>query len=210
MPRDPDAPPAQLFLLSPPLAAAAPFDAKLKEALAAGDIACLLVRFATDDPGMRKTIAKALAGLAQPAGAALLVEGDPQLAARAGADGVHMQGESAALDEAIDALKPERIVGVGALASRDACMSVGERDIDYLYFGDRSESAPEILERTRWWAEIFNIPCVAYAHTLEDVAALSDAGADFIALDEAVWSHAQGPAAALAQALRATRAGAAA
>ena len=45
------------------------------------------------------------------------------------------------------------------------------------------------LERVGWWAEIFETPCVAYAARLEDVAALAAAGADFVALGDAVWAR---------------------
>lgn len=202
MARDPEAPPARLYLITPALERAEPFDKALAAALGAGDVACVLVRFATNDPGQRKAILRALTPLAQDHGAALLVDGDAQLAARAGADGAHVSGGARALDEAIESLKPERIVGAGGLASRDECMSAGELDVDYLMFGGPGDPAPpaDILERTRWWAEIFNVPCVAFARTLEEVEPLADAGAEFIALEAAVWDHARGPAAAVAEA----------
>ena len=56
MARDPEAPPARLYLITPPLSAAAPFDTALAAALGAGDVACVLARFATNDPGQRKAI----------------------------------------------------------------------------------------------------------------------------------------------------------
>jgi len=115
MARDPEAPPARLYLITPPLGAAAPFDKALAAALAAGDVACVLTRFATNDPGQRKAILRALTPLAQDHGAALLVDGDAQLAARAGADGAHISGVGQALGEAVESLKPERIVGAGGL-----------------------------------------------------------------------------------------------
>ena len=43
------------------------------------------------------------------------------------------------------------------------------------------------VERVAWWAEIFETPCVAYAGALEAVAPLREAGADFVALGDAVW-----------------------
>jgi thiamine-phosphate pyrophosphorylase len=46
----------------------------------------------------------------------------------------------------------------------------------------------ETVERVAWWAEIFETPCVAYAARLDDVATLAAAGADFVALGDAVWS----------------------
>lgn len=202
MARDPEAPPARLYLITPQLEAAAPFDAALKAALGAGDVACVLLRFATSDPGRRKDIARACTRLAADAGAALLVEADAQLAARAGADGAHATGLTETLDQAIDSLKPDRIVGVGGLATRDECMSAGERDVDYLMFGgpgDRAAPA-DVLERTQWWAEIFNVPCVAFAQSLAEVDALVEAGAEFVALEGAVWDDPRGPAAAVADA----------
>ena len=121
---------------------------------------------------------------------------------RAGADGVHISGAGRALDDAIESLKPERIVGVGDLATRDDCMNAGEQDVDYLMFGGPDDPATQhdILERTRWWAEIFNVPCVAFARTLEEIEPLADAGAEFIALEAAAWDDKRGPAAAVAEA----------
>lgn len=202
MARDPEAPPARLYLITPPLGAATPFDQALAAALGAGDIACVLARFATNDPGQRKAILRTLTPLAQDHGAALLVDGDAQLAARAGADGAHVSGAGQALGDAIESLKPERIVGAGGLDSRDACMSAGELDVDYLMFGapDDAADASEILARTRWWAEIFNVPCVAFARALDEIEPLADAGAEFIALEAAVWDDPRGPAAAVAEA----------
>ena len=45
----------------------------------------------------------------------------------------------------------------------------------------------ETIERTAWWAEIFETPCVAFAGALDAVAPLTAAGADFIALGDAIW-----------------------
>jgi thiamine-phosphate pyrophosphorylase len=50
-----------------------------------------------------------------------------------------------------------------------------------------------------WWAEIFEPPCVGYAGSLEDIAPLVEAGADFVALADAVW-NASAPLEALTQA----------
>jgi thiamine-phosphate pyrophosphorylase len=40
-----------------------------------------------------------------------------------------------------------------------------------------------IVERVAWWAELFELPCVAYAADPDEVAALAAAGADFVAID---------------------------
>lgn len=175
----------RLYLITPALSEAGEIAAALEAALDQGDVACVLLRFAVADEGERKKIVKALAPLAQQAEAALLIEGDAQLAARAGADGVHVEGFSESFEEALDSLKPERIVGLGGLASRDEAMRAGETEVDYLMFGGlepNGASAEEIFEQAGWWAEVFNVPCVAVAHAPEDVARLARCGAEFLGL----------------------------
>jgi thiamine-phosphate pyrophosphorylase len=192
---------SRLYLITPPLADAAAFAAPFEAALAAGDVACVWLRF--DPKADAKAIAKKLLPLAQPRGVACLVS-DAQLAARTEADGVHIDAPDETLEAALKAMKPRHIVGVGGLVSRDDAMQAGESGVDYLMFGgpDVPQIFPEIRERVAWWAEIFNLTCVAYAHRLEEVAALVEAGADFIALESAVWDDPRGPAAAVAEADR--------
>ena len=45
-----------------------------------------------------------------------------------------------------------------------------------------------ILERVGWWAEVFEIPCVALAASLDEVGALAAAGADFVAVGDFIWT----------------------
>ncbi len=193
----------RLYLITPPVAEAETLAPALKAALGAGDVACVLLRFSTPDEGARKKIVKALAPVVQGGGAALLVPDDALLAARAGADGVHVEGLGENFSAALESLKPERIVGVGALADRDEAMRAGESDVDYLMFGGPEpggDSAATILERVSWWAELFNVPCVAVAHRPEDVEALAGSGAEFVALGPDFFADARGIAEAVAQA----------
>ncbi len=191
----------RLYLITPPLDAAEDFAPKLQKALAAGDVACVLLRFATPDEGARKKIAKILAPMIQEAGAAALALDDAQLAARAGLDGVHVSGIGENFDGALDSLKPERIVGVGGLENRDAAMSAGESEADYLLFGAldaETHDAKETLEWTAWWAEVFNIPCVGVAHAPEEVEPLAKSGAEFLGLGPAFFDDPQAIGAAQA------------
>jgi len=145
-----------------------------------------------------------LAPLVQERGAALLVEGRPDLVARAGADGAHVTG-IAAVQEAVGALKPDRIVGTGGLVSRHDAMIAAEAGTDYVMFGEpdsagKRPSFAAIRERVEWWTEVFEIPCVAYAASLAEVGDL--AAAEFVALDPMILAASGGPAAAVAEALR--------
>lgn len=189
----------RLYLIAPPSVEAARFAPILTAALDAGDVACVFCPGeAADAEALRE-----LARLTQNRGVAFLVA-DSNLATQFGTDGVHINGIGPVLDRALAALKPHGIVGVGALKSRDDAMRAGEAGADYVMFGGPWEDvAPEVIwERTAWWAEVFNTPCVAYAQDVSEVAAMAATGAEFIALSAALWSDPPGAAAAIEKAMR--------
>ncbi len=191
----PHPPSCSITLVTPPLTAAtAPAFARVfAEVLAAAPIASVRVRLATGAEGGAKAIVAPLLKTAVSADCALILDGDPRRAARLGADGAHVEGVGEALDEALESLKPERIVGVGALRMRDDAMSAGEKGADYVMFGEPHGAIPPmalelLLERVGWWAEIFETPCIAYAELIEAARRLAGAGADFVAVEDAIWS----------------------
>jgi thiamine-phosphate pyrophosphorylase len=195
-------PAPRLYLATPPLADANALKALLAEAFQGGDIAAILLRLAPADERTLINRVKAIAPSVQERGVALLLDGHIDIAMRAGADGVHVR--VAELQAAISSLKPERIVGVGGLTTRHDAMVAGEAGADYVMFGEpdpagRRPSFEAIAERVAWWAELFEIPCVAWAERIEEVDELCAAGADFIALGEAVFSHPNGAAKAVAE-----------
>jgi thiamine-phosphate pyrophosphorylase len=197
----------RLFLLTPrlTLAAVQPFVERFAEAVRAGEAASALVRLAPGSEGDAKRILAPLTEIAVANDCALLIENDARLAARLGLDGVHIMGAGSDLEAAIDSLHPDRIVGAGNLRLRDEAMVAGEAGADYVMFGeprhdDWTPAAEDTLERVGWWAEIFQTPCIGYAVTIEDAAALAAAGADFVALCDAIWSV-QSPAEAATKAV---------
>jgi thiamine-phosphate pyrophosphorylase len=94
---------SRLYLLTPPLAEAeaAGFAAVLADVLSAGDVACVLARFAPGAEGDAKKIVSRLTEIVKRANAALLIDNDARLAARLGADGAHIHGPGDVLDEAL-------------------------------------------------------------------------------------------------------------
>jgi thiamine-phosphate pyrophosphorylase len=196
-------PAARLYLITPVLTDAS-FAHLLKEACASGDVAAVLLRLAAADERSLINQVKALAPAVQEHGAASIVavEGEADLAAiaaRGGADGVHIAGDPARVRELRERLKDERAIGVGGIRSKDDAMTLGEAGVDYLIFGEpRADGSLPALdgvaERAAWWAEIFETPCVAYAPSLEAIPTLVATNAEFIALGDAVWSHPGGPA----------------
>lgn len=210
----------QIVLVTPPIAAAEAILPSLHAALAGGPVAAIIVRLTAPSDRASVNIVKALAKEVQPTGAALMIEGAIDAVARGGADGLHMSFDEARLAEAVERLKPERMVGVGGLKSRDDAMGAGERGCDYVMFGDAMVSRqPEkngalppfaaVVERVAWWAQLFEVPVVGFAPDIEGAARLAAVKADFVALGEAVWDHPDGPGRAVALALAACRQGSA-
>ncbi len=195
-------PQPRLYLVTPAIADAPAFAATLAEALAAGDVAAVLLHLAPGDERTQINCTKALATVAQNRDVALLLDGHAELVARAGADGAHLTGIDA-FNDAIEQLKPERIVGAGGVTTRHDAMSAAEAGADYVMFGepDANGDRPSfeaIEERVAWWAEVFEAPCVAYAASLDEVAPLVAAGADFVALGDWIWRDPKTVAATIA------------
>jgi len=188
-------PQPRLYLVTPPVDDASAFATPLSVALTAGGAAAVLLRLADADERSLINRVKTLAAVAQDKGSALVIDGHAELVARAGADGAHLRGIDA-FNEALATLKPDRIAGVGGLASRHDAMLAAEAGADYVMFGepDISGSRPAfdaIVERVAWWAEVFEVPCVGFAAALDEVSVLAAAGADFVALGDWLWREPQ-------------------
>jgi thiamine-phosphate pyrophosphorylase len=196
---------ARLVLFTPFEPDSATLPQALKTALAAASVDAVILRLPETDDRAQINLAKAVAPIVQGAGAALMLDGRPDLVARAGADGAHVTGLDA-VGPALEVLRPqERMCGVGGLPARHDAMEAAELGTDYVMFGEprRDGSVPPlsaILERAQWWAELFQVPCVAYAPSLEDVAALAATGAEFVALGDYVFRDEEGLAAAMQKA----------
>lgn len=200
----PPRPAPRLYLATPVVDDPASLLAELPALLAAADVAAVLVRLKETDQRTMISRIKALAPIVQNAGAALLVDGHPDIVARGGADGAHLAG-IAALEEAMPSLKPDRIAGVGGLETRHESMNAGEMGADYVLFGEpdakgQRPSSQAIAERLDWWAELFEPPCVGFATSFEEAHDFAASGADFVLVGDLVWADPRGPKAALVEA----------
>lgn len=201
----------RLYLLLPPEFALAELAQALADVPVMTEVASVLLWLSTEDDRFWTDAAEILLPVCHASGVPLLLGGDANRAARLGADGVHLEADAEALGAARKVHAPGLMLGAGGIASRHQAMLAAESGADYVFFGaadparTRPVAAATILNLTEWWSELFEVPCVAQAGSLDEAQALSQAGADFIATDGFVWADPAGPAAAvraLADALR--------
>ena len=197
-------PPCQLYLISP-ATIGEDFVGQLAEALDGGPVAAFQLRLKGVSEDEAARLAEPLQRLCAERDVAFIVNDSIALAQRLGADGVHLGQGDGDPREARRVLGPSAQIGVTCHDSRHMAMDAGEAGADYVAFGafyptttkDVSHHAdPELL---RWWSTVFELPCVAIGGiTADNALPLIEAGADFLAVSGAVWSHPEGPRAGVA------------
>jgi thiamine-phosphate pyrophosphorylase len=183
----------QLYLISP-LDVAGEFPQRLENALDAGPVAAFQFRVKGLDQHHAARLAGPLQAICGARDVAFIVNDSIALAKRLGADGVHLGQGDGNVREAREALGREAQVGVTCHASRHLAMEAGDAGADYVAFGaffpsptKPSEHRPG-LELLEWWQGLMEIPCVAIGGiTPANCAPLVEAGADFLAVSQAVW-----------------------
>jgi thiamine-phosphate pyrophosphorylase len=197
----------RLYLITPPALNLDQFAKELEEALAGGDVASLQLRLKDCDDDAVRRATRVLKPIAQDRGVAFIMNDRPDLAAELDCDGVHVGEEDAPYAEARRLLGPDRIVGVTCGASRDRAITAAEAGADYIAFGaffasptktaTKHRADPELI---RDWSETTVVPCCAIGGiTQANCGPLVEAGADFLAVISAIWSHPKGPRAAVAE-----------
>lgn len=192
-------PRCQIYLNVPPLAPDnAP--ALLRDACAGGKIACILFS-AEAVAAFGHSLARELMASARQSGAAVLLENDAVLAEMLAADGLHVTNLAMPREMIAGArgrLGEAAVIGAHAGISRHDGMACGEAGADYVSFGRLADFGDHqigpITDIVRWWAELIEIPCVAWHRGgWDEAAALISAGADFIAVDDLVWNGGASP-----------------
>ena len=194
--------PAKLYLISPQ-DIGGPFPDRLRAALEPGIATAFQMRVKNVDEHQLARLAEPLQRICADADVAFIVNDSVALAKRLGADGVHLGQGDGEIGEARALLGPSAQIGKTCHDSRHLAMEAGEAGADYVAFGafyptttKPSDYRPEpsILS---WWSTLFEIPCVAIGGiTPENARPLVEAGADFLAVCQAVWSQ-DDPAAAV-------------
>jgi thiamine-phosphate pyrophosphorylase len=182
-----------LYLISPQQVGGN-FPDRLKAALEPGVATAFQLRVKEVDEHELARLAEPLQRICAEAGVAFIVNDSVALTKRLGADGVHLGQSDGDIAQARAILGPEAQIGRTCHDSRHFAMEAGEQGADYVAFGAFYETTtkpshyrpePSILT---WWSTLFEIPCVAIGGITPDNATpLIDAGADFIAVCQAVW-----------------------
>lgn len=178
----------------------------LEDALRGGDVASVIIpQYALDDDSFQKR-AEVLVPIVQAAGAAALVAGDSRVAGRVKADGLHVIGGVEPLAEAVEKFTPKMIVGGGNADDRHKALEQGEANPDYIFFGKlegdiKPEPHPKNVALGEWWASMIEIPSIVMGGSdVASVVAVAESGVEFVALRQAVFTHAGGAAQAVAEA----------
>ncbi|MBK5263825.1 MAG: thiamine phosphate synthase [Alphaproteobacteria bacterium] len=194
-------PACQLYLISPPVIDAA-FADTLMAALDAGKVAAFQLRLKDISDEAILKAAESLIPICAARDVAFILNDRMDLAQQCGADGVHLGQGDGDPREARKLLGPSAQIGVTCHDSRHLAMEAGEAGADYIAFGAfYPTSTKETTHRPdpsvlSWWTTVFGLPCVAIGGiTAGNAQPLVEAGADFLAVCSAVWSHPEGPAA---------------
>jgi thiamine-phosphate pyrophosphorylase len=185
--------PCKLYLISPQEVGGG-FPDRLKAALEPGVAAAFQLRVKDVDEHELARLAEPLQRICADADVAFIVNDSMALAKRLGADGVHLGQSDGDIRDARALLGPSAQIGKTCHDSRHFAMEAGEAGADYVAFGafyptttkpSNYRPDPAILT---WWSTLFEIPCVAIGGiTPGNAGPLVDAGADFVAVCQAVW-----------------------
>jgi thiamine-phosphate pyrophosphorylase len=192
-----------LYLISPQDVGGS-FPDRLRAAFDGGPVAAFQLRVKGVDQHSLAKLAEPLQAICAERDVAFIVNDDMSLAKRLGADGVHLGQSDGDVAEARALLGPAAQIGRTCHDSRHLAMEAGEAGADYVAFGafyptttkpSEYRPDPSILG---WWSTLFTIPSVAIGGiTPGNAKPLVDAGADFVAICQAVWG-AEDPGASVA------------
>ena len=185
--------PCQLYLISPQ-EVGGEFPVRLEQALSGGAVAAFQFRVKGLNEHEAARLAAPLQEICAAHDVAFIVNDSLSLAKRLDADGLHLGQGDGDVREARAELGPSKMIGVTCHDSRHLAMEAGEAGADYVAFGAfyPSETKASLhkppVEILSWWSGLFELPCVAIGGVdADNLKPLVAAGADFLAVSNAVW-----------------------
>jgi len=183
----------------------------LETALAAAPVNCLQIRLKKEnneceDDEIIVRLFNKIKPVCDRYGTLIIINDNPNVAKAVKADGVHLGQKDADYSYARNLLGQKAIIGVTCHGSKELAFKAASLGANYVAFGAfyKSETKnakykanTEILE---WWQEAVEIPCVAIGGiNISNAENIIKAGADFIALSNAVWSDSKNIASVVLQ-----------
>lgn len=199
-----------LYLVSPPVLDPQAFAPLLIQALEGGEVGAFQLRMKEASEAQVIEAAQVLLPICRAKGVAFLINDSAAIAAKVGADGVHIGQDDGSVAEARAVLGEEAVIGVTCHASGHMAMEAGDAGADYVAFGaffpttskpmeKQEKYGRPTLELVEWWTTHTVLPCVAIGGmTPANCGPVVQAGADFVAAIQAVWNAPEGPKAAVA------------
>lgn len=192
--------PTQLYIISPEKIELSKFKNELEQSLSTKKVAVFQLRLKKITDEEIISCAKELIPICHRYGVQFILNDRPDLAAKIGADGVHIgEEQDGTLQNAKKIMGKDKIVGVSCYGSTDRAMAMAEDGADYVAFGaffptrtkePKARPTPDIL---KWWVTNCTTPCVAIGGIKADnCSEIVKAGADFIAVVSAIWEHPKG------------------
>ena len=148
-----------------------------------------IVQYRDKNPCDALLLAKELVKICHQYEVPLIINDDVELAARAGADGVHIGKEDGAIAQARKRLGNDAIIGVSCYNFVERAIEAQAQGATYVAFGrffpssSKPLAAPARIETLQQAKRLLNIPIVAIGGILpENGAQLLAAGADLLAV----------------------------
>ncbi|MEX0299627.1 MAG: thiamine phosphate synthase [Kordiimonas sp.] len=190
-----------LYLITPEtISDVAAFSAQLDEVLATEAVACVQLRLKNVDDAEFEQVAVQLLPVCHKHEVPLLINDRADIAAKVGADGVHLGQGDGDIAAARTLLGGDKDIGVTCHSSKHLAYEAGEAGANYVAFGaffpSRTKPDAPIADKAVLtdWDMFTDMPCVAIGGiTPENCRELADAGAHFVAVCGAVWNHSEGP-----------------
>jgi thiamine-phosphate pyrophosphorylase len=189
----------QLYIISPETIIIDEFKVQLREAIAGGEVAVFQLRLKNVADEFIIQAAKELLPICHEYGVQFILNDRPDIAAKVGADGVHIGEDQDGTLEQARKIMGKKIIGVSCYGSVDRAMDMAENGADYVAFGafypttTKAPKARPDAEILTWWVTNSTVPCVAIGGiNAGNCVPIVKAGADFIAVVSAIWGHKDG------------------
>ncbi|MCF6303443.1 MAG: thiamine phosphate synthase [Devosiaceae bacterium] len=177
----------QIILTTPTVPDTLTFAKELQSALETGLVPVLLVKKAQHGLSEYKKLIEIATPVAQACDCAVILDNEPQLVGPMKADGVQISSGHSDVLEALNTLKPDYIVGAANINSRHHAMLCGEAGVDYISFGDFTNTPDEEATAfSNWWAELFETPCAVF-DPITQISEIKSGGWEFQGLGENAW-----------------------